>query len=231
MYKHLKYIISIPYFCFAIVIIYSRIFKAPELENILRPALMLLLGCWYILGCRKREIRVNWIFMIGLILALLGDIYRMPLVNNFIAGLFFFLFAQLAYSGFFLWESRGRILKLIGQGWLYLVVIFLILLSLLIGLLPTVMQHGTYAQLIALPSLMLVLFLLVLSTYVYSQVYYDIYGKYVMLAGLVFLFSGSILALNRFSIDVKMSSAWVITSYTVAQWLLVYGYMNSKRKA
>lgn len=229
MNKRLNFLISIPYFIFTIVVIFSRVFKYPELENLFRPTLMLLLIVWYSFGSSIQKTKVSWFFIIALIFSMLGDIFRMPLFDNFILGLAFFLFSHVLYSILFLWESRGQILRKFNDNWLFMLIMFLILASVLISLLPPLIIKNQSVFLIAMPSLIIALYLLVISSNVYSSVNNTIYGNYVMLGGLFFIFSDSVLAINRFSIDVRLSSVWVLSSYVIAQWFIVYGYMNSKR--
>lgn len=190
---------------------------------------MLLLILWYGFGSAMQKTKINWFFIVALVFALLGDIFRMPLFDNFILGLVFFLFSHFVYSILFLWESRGQIIRNINDSWLFLLIVFLILASVLISLLPPLIINNQAVFLVALPTLIIALYLLVLSTNVYSSVNNTIYGRYVMLGGLFFIFSDSVLAINRFSLDVRLSSVWVLSSYVIAQWFLVYGYMNSKR--
>ncbi len=231
MRKRLNFLISIPYFLFTILVIISRILKIPELENFFRPTLMLLLILWYGFGSSLQKSKINWFFILALLFALLGDIFRMPLFDNFILGLVFFLFSHFVFSLLFLWESRGHISRNIRDSWLFLLIVFLILASVLISLLPPLIINNQAVFLVALPALILALYLLVMSTNVYSSVNNTIFGRYVMLGGLFFIFSDSVLSINRFSIDVRLSSVWVLSSYVIAQWFIVYGYMNSKRRA
>lgn len=230
MNKKLIYIVTIPYFIFAILIIISRIVKIPEIENIFRPLLLFILILWYGIEASANRIKINWLFMTALFFSFLNDILRMPLINNFLLGLSFFLLSQLIYSSVFFRESKGHIIDILLESWLFLLFIFLILSSVLVSLLPPIMRNNNYIYLIALPLLIITIYILVISTNIYSQVYNNIYGKYVLLGGFFFLFSGCILAINRFTFEVNLSSIWVLSSYLIAQWFLVYGYMNSKKK-
>ncbi len=229
MNKNLIYSISVPYFVIAIAVIFSRIFKIPDLENAFRPMLLILLIWWYVKGSSLNRSKISSVFIFALLFSLISDILRMPLFNNFIFGLVFFILAHVLYSSLFLWESKGRIFNSLLQGWLFVFIFFLILTSLLLGLLPPIIRNNYQVQLVALPTLVFALLLLVLSTYVYSQVFINNFGRFVLLGGLFFVFSDSLLAINRFSIEVKLSSVWILGSYVIAQWMLVYGYMNSKK--
>jgi len=228
MRKYLVYFVSVLYVVVAILVIYSRIAKLPQIENIFRPLLLTLLILWYVIGSYTRNSKINWGFMLGLFFSLVGDIFRTPFLNHFIWGLAFYLIAHVLYSFIFLWDCKGSIIKSLSQGWLFVLIIFLILLSLLIGLLPGIMKQNNDIHLIAAPILVIVLLLLVLSTYVYSRVNFNNFGPLVLIGGLFFIFSDSFLAFNKFSLDIKLSSAWIIGSYVLAHWFLVFGYMNSK---
>lgn len=229
MSKRLSYLISIPYFLSALIVIFSRLFKYPELENFFRPALLLLLIVWYSIGSSIHKTKFNWIFLAALIFSLMSDILRMPLINNFIIGLTIFLIAHLLLSFSFFWECKGKVLKSLIDSWLFLTIMFLIVSSIFVSLLPPLIKNSQSVFLVAMPALIIFLYILIMSTNLYSNVNDTIYGRYVLLAGFFFLFSDSILAFNRFSIDVRLSSVWVLSFYVLAQWFIVYGFMYSKK--
>ena len=50
-----------------------------------------------------------------------------------------------------------------------------------------------------------------------------------MMGGLFFLVSDGILAINKFGEKIDNSAFWVMGSYVIAQWMLVYGFRNVDR--
>lgn len=230
MRNNLIYLISIPYFIIITIVIVAKILEIPELENVFRPIPLFLMMLWYGIGSSQRANKLNWIFMLALFFSLLNDIFRIPFFNNFILALFFFFISHAFYASLFFWKSKGLIVESLLEGWLFVLIIFLILSSLLIGLLPPIIIHNLHTYLIAAPILIVVLFLLILASYVYSKVFIYNYGRFVLLGSLFFLFSDSLLAIYRFSIETNLSPAWIIGTYAIAHWFFVFGFLNAKNE-
>jgi uncharacterized membrane protein YhhN len=229
MRKSLNLIISVPYFLAALLVIYSRILKQPDFENVARPMLLILLMLWYGFGSSRQKTKINWYFMLGLLFSFVGDLFRTPMLDKFLVGLIFFMIGHLIYSIVFFWECKGQVIATLSRGWLFVMVIALLIISLFVGLLPSLVNSNLPFHYIAMPTLTIVLLVLILSTYVYSQVNFNNLGPLILIGGLLFLISDSFLAFHKFSIDVKLSSAWVIGFYVLAHWFIVFGYMKTKR--
>jgi uncharacterized membrane protein YhhN len=229
MKEKLKFLFSIPYFILAALVIWVQISGMTNWENILKPSLLIILIWWFIVESRMFKQKLNILFLAALFFSLLGDIFLMPFFNVFILGLVFFLLSHLFYISVFLKGNYGFIRKILKQGAPYVIIVTSIYLSLLAYLIPSIIDLNSLILLIAVPVYASVLLIMVLSTFVYSKVNYNQFGQFVMMGGLFFLVSDGILAINKFGEKIDNSAFWVMGSYVIAQWMLVYGFRNVDR--
>jgi len=227
--KRLTYFFSFSFFLLAIIVMSVRHLGLPDLENIFKPLLLPTLMLWFGFDQRAKGIKINWIFILALFFSMLGDVFLMPLIDNFILGLVFFLISHLIYISVFLKGNTQKIKPSLKQGLLFVFIIISIYFGLLIILMPPIMELNSLVLLIAVPIYATVLLAMVLSAFVYSKVYFYQFGKFVLLGGIFFFVSDSILAINKFTLEMSLAPVLVMGTYTFAQWLLVYGYMNSKK--
>ena len=227
--KRLTYFFSFSFFLLAIIVMSVRHLGLPDLENIFKPLLLPTLMLWFAYDQRAKGIKINWIFILALFFSMLGDVFLMPLIDNFILGLVFFLISHLIYISVFLKGNTQKIKPSLKQGLLFVFIIISIYFGLLIILMPPIMELNSLVLLIAVPIYATVLLAMVLSAFVYSKVYFYQFGKFVLLGGIFFFVSDSILAINKFTLEMSLAPVLVMGTYTFAQWLLVYGYMNSKK--
>lgn len=220
---------SVPYFVFGILVIAVKMIHFPEYENFFKPLLLLTLMIWFAVDQKKKSIQINVLFLLALFFSLLGDVFLMPLFENFILGLVFFLISHVFYIFVFLKNSGKKWLSILKEGKVVVITIGSIYLGLLLFLIPQVIKLDSLVLLIAVPIYASVLFVMVLSTFIYSKLNYKLFSQLVFLGGLFFLFSDGVLAINKFAFDVPYSPILVMGTYTVAQWLLVFGFQNRSR--
>jgi hypothetical protein len=55
-------------------------------------------------------------------------------------------------------------------------------------------------------------------------------AEYVLLGAFFFVVSDSLLAWNMFFQQIAQGSFWVMSTYLLAQFLIVYGWVNSMKK-
>lgn len=222
---------SVPYFILVIAVISVKLLGLRDLENIIKPLLLLTLMLWFGIDQKLNGIKINWIFMLALFFSLLGDVFLMPLFDQFIFGLVFFLISHLLYILVFLKGNGKLFIPTLKKGKLFLIQVVSSYAALLFFLMYAIFKLDSILLLIAIPVYATVLLFMVLSTFVYSKVHFYNFGKFILLGGIFFFISDGILALNKFVFEVAYSPIWVMGSYTLAQWLLVYGYINSKKEA
>lgn len=51
--------------------------------------------------------------------------------------------------------------------------------------------------------------------------------KWAVLGALVFILSDSLIAINKFILDLPYERIWVMSTYYAAQWMLVSGFLKS----
>lgn len=229
--KRLTYLFSISFFLLAITVMFVRHFNLPDLENIFKPLLLPTLMLWFGFDQWVKGIKINWIFILALFFSMLGDVFLMPLIDNFILGLVFFLISHLIYISVFLKGNNKMIWPSLKRGFPFVITIVLIYFGLLIVLMPPIIESDSIILLIAVPIYATVLLAMVLSTFVYSKAYFYQFGKFILLGGIFFFVSDGILAANKFAFEITFAPVLVMGTYTFAQWLLVYGYMNSKKSS
>lgn len=222
---------SVFYFILVIAVISVKLIGQDDLENFLKPLLMLTLMLWYAVDSKTCTVKMSWLFMFALFFSFLGDVFLMPFFDIFILGLVFFLISHILYIWVFFSGSSKGIWTTLKQSPIFLIGVLSAYFGLLLILMPKVYLLDSLVLMIAIPIYASVLLLMVLSTFTYSRAYFYNYGKLVMLGGLLFLVSDGILAINKFAIEVPYDPIWVMGNYTLAQWMLVYGYIKSQKKA
>ncbi len=221
---------SIPYFLVGIAVIAVKMLNFPEYENFLKPFLLLILMGWFVTDQVINRISIHWLFVLALFFSLLGDVFLMPLFDQFIFGLAFFLLSHVFYIVVFVKGNSQVFFPTLKKGKLFLFQMLSFYLALLFILMYKIVETESLILLIAIPVYATVLLIMVLSTYVFSKVHFYNYGRYVLLGGIFFFISDSILAINKFVVTVDYSPIWVMGSYTLAQWFLVYGFLNARKK-
>lgn len=229
--KRLTYFFTSLFFILAITVMSVRHLGLPDLENIFKPLLLPTLMLWFGFDQRIKGVKMNWIFILALFFSMLGDVFLMPLIDNFILGLVFFLISHLIYISVFLEGNMKKIKPSLKQGFPFAITIVFIYFGLLMVLMPPIIQSDSLILLIAVPIYATVLLAMVLSTFVYSKANFYQFGKFVMIGGIFFFVSDGILAVNKFAFEITFAPVLVMGTYTFAQWLLVYGYMNLKKSS
>ena len=192
-----------------------------NLEYIAKPGVILLLIAWLIInGCTRGPIIY---FLIGLALSLAGDIFLMLPDEKFIAGLVSFLLAHLAYifgfiiPGFQFSTLIFLLIILIG------LVGFTVLRQILKGLIAHEQENLRFPVIIytIVISIMLIS---ALSTMIKPGPVWDLFPAIlVSLGAILFFFSDTTLAWNKFVNPLPHGRLLVIISYHLAQIAITLG--------
>lgn len=185
-----------------------------------KPLLMLTLGIYFWRETRNaRNQKMRTLISAGLSFSFLGDIFLMLARSQesyFIIGIGSFLFAQICYSlGFMRFKpSLSGLLarnKLAGFPFaLYWVLMLWVLVPVLpSAFLVPVIVYSFFITLMALSALNLM-------TRIPPSV------SYPLLFGVCFfLFSDSLIAINKFKMEIPAASFLIMSTYILAQWLIV----------
>ena len=179
-----------------------------------KPLTMLIaMGLVYLRASQVRALeRFDFLLIAALAASMAGDVFLMLPGGYFIPGLASFLVAHLFYIALFrqgvAWFPSGRALLLapaVGAAmyaWVWG------------GLTDPVLK-------VAVAAYVGVISLMVAQAMGRAMVLHDTASKAVALGACVFMLSDSLIAINRFVQPLPMVSLWVLTSYYVAQFLMV----------
>lgn len=206
----LKHLTS-AYFVLLTLNILAGLFDFGNYEQLTKPLLMpmLMLLVW------KEDIsaRLKWSLIILLAFSLLGDVLLQ--YNQFVGGLAAFLLAQLSYIFLFFSKSKGhfttsKFLRILP----FLFFIGLMCFGVLNGKLPEEMAVPVYAYMLVI--MCMGIFAAVRKTNLKSF-------EWVLVGAILFMVSDSFIAINKFFTAVPYSIFWVMSTYGLAQYLLIKG--------
>jgi uncharacterized membrane protein YhhN len=195
--------------------------KWKKLEYIAKPMVIVILITWLLINGGYQGPTI--FFLIGLGLSLAGDIFLMLPDEKFIAGLVSFLFAHLAYIRGFsisgLHFSIGLLAVIVIVGLIGIVV----LRQLLKGL-TAHHQEKLRFPIIIYAIVISIMLISALSTVISPSPGWDFYPAIIVSTGaILFFFSDSNLAWNRFVNLVPHGKLMVIISYHLAQIAITLG--------
>jgi uncharacterized membrane protein YhhN len=193
----------------ALIHLWAEYQGPPILIYIFKPLTMVFIILIAVLSKTPPSSRYRVVIIAGLLFSLVGDILLMLPVDLFIVGLVSFLIAQLIYTYAFRsgrpWRLKYLAMLLFA---VYGVLVYAILLPGLGG--------------IAVPVAAYVVVILVMAWQAWDQ-WDQLRSRWALLAfigALFFVFSDSILALNKFGEPFYAARALTLSTYYTAQWLI-----------
>jgi len=206
--KHFGY-----YFLVLAIIELSFIWFWPEGRLMSKPLLLLTLMAYYFMS----SFQVDWLFLIALFFAFLGDTLLL-FEGYFLYGLGSFLVMQVLYAICF-FKQKGALSK---RKYLGIALIILLTISVLYTLAPNlsslIVPVVVYSCSIAMMAI--------------GAILRNDKGRHyylILLGVLSFLVSDSLLGLNKFSDGFPLAGLLVMSTYILAQYLIVTGYLNYER--
>ncbi|MFO6418712.1 lysoplasmalogenase [Hylemonella sp. W303a] len=190
-----------------------------EAHRVFKPLPMLLALAWvsraWALG-RLPKVSA-WVLLLALASSLLGDVFLMLPDPYFLPGLLSFLLAHLAYLVLF---RRG-------QAWFPNRAALALTLLLGIAVYGALWRHGLPAALRG-PVAGYVLVITCMAAQALGRTASrQTSGSVLVGAGAVFFMaSDSLLAFNKFVTPLPLAPLWVLSSYFLAQWLIVRGWLR-----
>ena len=135
--------------------------------------------------------------------------------DEFIFGVAAFLLAQLSYAWLFRHHWQGFYNR-----WQLSVLLLIYMLVIMWWLLPNLgnLQFAVLAYLIAIATMGLFAFQSSLPM------------RWAVLGAILFIISDSFIAINKFISPIPYESYWIMSSYYMAQFMLVTGFLNSVRQ-
>jgi len=156
-------------------------------------------------------------FLIGICAAWLGDVLLL-FDNLFVIGLICFLIMQGRYFACFIRDGRtNKIALAVG-----------VVLIPVAALITNLMWTDIADMRIPVVIYMIALIVTALAAAARKQ---SVKGYYFVMVGtLLFVLSDTVLALHQFTSDIRLGSLTVMATYIMAQFLIVEGYLQGRRK-
>jgi uncharacterized membrane protein YhhN len=212
---------------FAIIVILELIFGSFESyiywHYFTKPAIVITLLLFFIFNAAHLSFFIKYVTLMALFFSLLGDVLLMFVSNSeqfFIAGLVSFLLAHIMYILVFLRDRNSKRNS----------VPFIILLLLYATGLFYLIKDGLGAMLIPVSVYMTVI--LIMATTAFMRKGFVLNRGYllVFIGAIFFMISDSLLATNKFYTTLPFSNVSIMTTYAIAQFLIVSGILKSYEK-
>lgn len=220
-------IILLVFVIFTFLTIFAKYISNPAIENIFKPLLMPTLMVLYLINTPKIKSHDAKYLIAALVFSMLGDIFLMPLLDNFILGLLSFLIGHIFYILLLLKLNNGNLIAGLKKNKLVTFIIFMSYLSLVILLTNSMINNSSdFSLIIAVLIYASIISLMVFNS---SSLYYNlntINELIIFIGALFFMFSDSIIAINKFVSPIEFSGFYVMTTYCLAQFLIVYGVLR-----
>jgi uncharacterized membrane protein YhhN len=218
-------ILSVIYFAVSILFILVGIHASSLVAIINKAFIIPLLAGIFILNTRPDFRRMDIIILAGLFFSWAGDIF-LELPNSdvmFVPGLASFLLAQVMYLTVFFSTEGANTITLRRP--------FLLLPVIVYG----VVLIGYLYKNLGDMRLPVIIYAFVILTMLSSAL--DRYHKvnrisYIMVltGAVMFVLSDSMIAINRFSVAIPSARILIMSTYVVAQYLIITGYIRQSRK-
>lgn len=212
---------TIIYTIFALIESFGELLNLPNaIHYFTKPALVITLILYFLSGVKGTIFKDKTLFIFTIFFALLGDIFLMFLTQNplfFILGLGSFLLMQLGYSLYFNREIEfKRSLLFQKPYWIVPVIVYASILYKIVG----ENAGGVKGAILAYTICIAIMMLSAMNRL--GQISQNSF-RWVFFGALFFLISDSILAVNKFASPVSNAGFWIMSTYALAQYLIVRG--------
>lgn len=210
---------TITYLIFALLESFGALLNLPNaIHYFTKPALMITLILYFLSAVKGTDFKDKTLFIFAMIFALLGDAFLMFQAQNplfFMLGLGSFLVMQVGYSLYFNREIEFKKSFLFQKPyWIIPVIIYALKLYKIVSENAGELKGAILAYTICVATMM--------SSAInrFGQVAQSSF-RGVFFGALFFLISDSILAVNKFASPVPNAEFWIMSTYTLAQYLIV----------
>ena len=212
---------SLVFAVIAIITITTRVLEVDEIQNVFKPMLMPILMMFVYVNTKLSTSFSKLIFF-ALLFSMAGDVFLMPYYDIFLFGLASFLIAHIFYIVAFL--KGNKLIDGIKKNKLFVVILLLAYLALIFVLVDNMLKSNTdVTMIIAVVIYASVITVMVLSTMAMYGNEPSLQSKLMMIGAILFMFSDSVIAINKFMVEIPYSGLWIMTTYTSAQWLITVG--------
>jgi len=188
---------------------------------------MINLMLWYWINAPKPAGKLTIIVLVSLFFSCCGDVFLMIKPTSqilFISGLVSFLVAHLLYIRAYRLTSLPITQGIFRKSWWLLIPFVVFEIALLYLLSPNLKD-------LAIPVSVYATVLLLMAVYALNRygVVPEISFRAVFIGALVFVVSDSLIAINKFYQPVPLARVWIMGTYCLSQWLIVWGLMKGDK--
>lgn len=207
-------------FIVLIELLTAHISSLNSLHYLAKPAIVGTLIFWVVKQKNSLSMSTRFLLLGALIGSVIGDILLMFVVEDeffFIAGLISFLLAHLFYVVLF-FKQRHMTTKP------YLPLFLIYLYSLGFGYLLTQSLGDLVVPVIVYE---VVIMIMASAAFFRKNAVSNLSYNLVVIGALLFLISDSILAFNKFYMPIPLSGIYIMVTYALAQYFIVFGILKS----
>ena len=213
--------LTITYIIFALIESFGEILNLPNAIHLFtKPALMITLILYFLSAVKEINFKDKNLFIFAMICALLGDTFLMFQAQNplfFMLGLGSFLLMQVGYSIYFNREIEFKKSLLFRKPyWVIPIIVYALTLYKIVSENAGGLKGAILAYTICIATMMLS------AINRFGQISQNSF-RWVFFGALFFLISDSILAVNKFADSIPNAGFWIMSTYTLAQYLIVRG--------
>ncbi|OWY24580.1 lysoplasmalogenase [Sphingobacteriales bacterium UPWRP_1] len=192
-----------------------------------KPLLMISLAGWYWYNMPKPLSSISGLVLVALFFSMCGDVFLMitPRPHNFfLYGLLSFLLAHVTYIAIYRSGAAPVFRGILWQQWWWALLLFGFGAGLVRFLSP-------YLQEMMLPVMVYAMVLVCMALFAINR-HGSVRGKsfgLVTAGALIFMVSDSMIAINAFYQPIPLARLWILATYCLAQWLIVWGLLEQHR--
>ena len=204
-----------------IVELLTQIYNWETVNMIVKPLLMPTLALFFFLSIKEKS-KLAYLVIVALFFSWVGDVLLIYKIDNrfFLPGLLSFLVTQIIYVYIFYRSSEGFKPKIFTYSTGFLIIVY--------GVLLNYMMWSTLGEM-QIP--VAVYTAVILSMGIAALFRKAIGSSYVLIGAMLFIASDSLLAVNKFYEPIYAAGFWVMSTYILAQFLIVSGmikFFNNK---
>jgi uncharacterized membrane protein YhhN len=215
---------------FLVVMLAELVSQATALKDLhllSKPLIMLSLGAYYVVTMRSRRLRIPMPMLMALVFSFLGDVALMGSGEiYFMLGLVSFLLAHIAYIVVYrqLRLAEGEPLLQV-QRIRFSLPFILAGTGLVTVLYPHLNELKVPVMIYAAVLVMMVLNAMFRYGLTSARSFWPVF-----LGAFAFMVSDSLLAFDKFVQPIALSGVWIMSSYMLAQFLIVWGVVNHPKE-
>ena len=217
--------LTIVYFLFLLGDILGIITDVPLLRYVFKPCLMIILGIAYYTQTHKPLQTLSKWLLAAIALSWLGDVALLGSSDiAFQLGLVSFLLAHLAYIVVFSKNKPANIPAILVQK-PYFLLLFVAYWAGFLYLLRNIRDFF-------IPVTVYATVLLGMAAAAFNRFGWvsEASFKWVFMGALLFLFSDSLIAINKFLVPIPFADIWIMLLYTTSQYLIVRGCLMHEQQ-